>query len=540
MSLSFTTTAAGASSDYRRYLFNDKVKKTDNKNQPTLFEFSLAPIDGSFVKLVRGNYITFNTVTYPNWFTGFVINDPELTYLGTLNGAPVHGYIYQALSDEYILNLKPIGIIPPFMNMTMGSILKYLVNRLCPGMFTTTNVQDGLRLARYIPEPQSTFSDVVKFFTDMAQFRFRANTMSLTFEAQDASYCGITVDGSNKHFSPTRLTLTPTADPIINEAVVLGDIEPQQYINEYFYGDGLTGQFPLMASPYGVDRTILLDEDFSAGTLDGTIWNEVDSASDYLQISNGYLNSLGGNNTNAYDIYLSSQQLVPLEGNLRLTHGEYDFVNSGATSTVQGIVAGLWTGTPARTSDTVFPGCVFGLRVNRDSSSVCTLNAIYGETMDSVTAVTIDYTKRYVIRTLMTTVQGRNNQKHSFIDAGGARRESGYVPIASTATFTTFITEINTTDGTVSNSWTLIGIVNFDISTYYAFYVPVVANDLHCTVSGITLSTPMQVQLEIAQVADQITSSYRNFDITWNSGSGSPTQTIVAGRTGNALKLEHP
>lgn len=498
MALSFTTTAAGASSDYIRYLFSSKIQKSDRKNQPTSLTFSLAPIDNSFVKLVRGNYITFNTVTYPNWFTGFIANDPELTYLGSKNGVGVYGYVYQAYSDEYILNLKPIGIVPPFINMTMGDILKYLVNRLCPSMFTVTNIQAGLRLARFVPEPQTSFSDIVKKFTDMSQYRFRANSMSLTFAPQDGTPCGITVDGNSKHFSPNRLTLTANTDPIINEAVVLGDVEPQQYLNEYFYGDGLTGQFPLMASPYGVDRTVLINEDFTGGTLDGSIWNEVDTASDYLQLSNGYLNALGGLANNTYGVYLQTQQLLPLEGNIRFTHGEFDFVNSGATSTVQGIVGGVWTGNPARTSDTVFPGCIFGIRVLRNGSSVGKLNAIYNGTMDGVTPdITVDYTKRYIFRTIMTCNQRRHFQKYNYLDSTGVVRTRGCDPIANTATFTTFVSEINTTDGTISNTWTLSGTAALSTATFYAFYCPVVSNDLHCTVSGITVSTPMQVQLEI-------------------------------------------
>jgi hypothetical protein len=537
MALAFTTTAAGASSDYRKYLFNEKVTKTDNKNAPTLFEFSLAPTDASFVKLVRGNYITFNTVTYPNWFTGFIINDPELVYLGTKASAPVFGYKYQAMSDELILNLKPIGIVPPFINMNMGDILKYLAARLCPGMFTTSSIQSGLRLARYVPEPQQTFSDVVKKFTDMAQYRFRANAMALSFAPQDGTACGITVDGNSKHFSPSRLTLTANADPIINEAVVLGDIEPQQYLNEYFYGDGLTGQFPLMASPYGVDRTVLINEDFTGGTLDGSIWNEVDTAADFLQLSNGYLNALGGLVNNSYGIYLQTQQLLPLEGNIRFTHGEFDFVNSGTVSTVQGIIGGVWTGNPARTSDTVFPGCVFGIRVLRNGSGIGKLNAIYNGTMDGVTPdITVDYTKRYVIRTLMSCNLRRNFQKYNYIDSAGVVRTRGCDPIANTATFTTFVSEISTSDGTVSNTWTLSGTASLSTAIYYAFYCPVVSNDLHCTVSGITVSTPMQAQLEIKPSGGSYVQKLVGPNEMDSLDGQAPTATIVDSNNGVSTK----
>jgi hypothetical protein len=135
-SQSFTTTAAGASPDYLRYLYGKPVK-TDRINEPTLFDFVLMPIDGSFVRLHRGNYITFLTRQFGPWFTGYITNEPELTSIGTdINQNPIWAYTYQATSDDYLLNLQPLGLMPPFINTTHGAILRTLASRLAPECLT--------------------------------------------------------------------------------------------------------------------------------------------------------------------------------------------------------------------------------------------------------------------------------------------------------------------------------------------------------------------------------------------------------------------
>lgn len=663
MPLTFTSTAAGTSADYLRYL-GERPTKTDRKNEPSTLAFSLIPIDGSFVKLVRGNYIKLDTVTYPNWFTGYITTDPELTYIGTNSShQPVFGYKYSAVSDEYILSLKPLGIVPPFVNTNMGTIITSLAEMLVPGAFTYTGVQAGIRVARYVPDPQAKFSDVIKSFCDSTQYRFRANNHALVFQPQDATPCGTTIDGNSKHFTPSRLTLTPSTDPIINDAVVFGDIEPQDYVNEYFVGDGLTGVFPLLTSPYGVDRTIFLDEDFSSGSFDPTKWTVNDSLNTRLAISTGYLNCLGGSNNNSYDVYLQSALLLPLEGNMRFTGGEFDFVNS-ASRGVNGLVCSLWSSaTPGFTDINTFPGCVYGLRVNNQinmcpdsdilgtqwtllgsmvktvgagflrgngfqyigtgaaagsthftksqtitvlASTTYTLSGYinatnvtvgapalqvndvpntttyasvtqtagvsgrvsvtfttpvgvtqvkviggytnnctvtnglaltfsdfqlelgstatqyetnYSDTgvmdtrlitvangvLDRTQRATLDYTKRYVIRTLVNTKCIRYVPPCNYVSASGVVTTKTGSTSADIATFTTLITEIDPTTGATTNSYTLTNSFTLSTSVWYASYCPVVSNDLHCTVTGITISTPIQMQLDITPKGGTLT-----------------------------------
>jgi hypothetical protein len=490
MAFTFTTNQAGASADYVKYLF-DTPSKTDRINEPTLFDFSVYPWDASFVKLKRGTYITVTTTSYGTWFTGYITNEPEYQYIGKhpVTKLPVWGYKYEATSDDYILNLRPIGIVDPYINTTMGAVLKSLAAQLAPGVFTTTNIANGPNLARYQPDPTKNFSDVVKEFATAANFRWAAKSNGLTFQSQSFVPATIVIDGNDKHFTPSRLQLKPRQEPVINDALILGDIEPQNYISEYFLGDGFTARFPLISSIFGVDSTLLLDEDFSGNSIDPNKWTIFDTVNNWMQTSNGFLNFTGGNNSGAYDVHLDSARLIPLEGNLRITHGEGDFVAAS-----DGVIAGLWT----QAVNSSFTGCLYGIRATKVGATQ--LNPIANGTVDSSQSLAINASHRYIMRTLVSFQKiFRMGQTYSYIAADGTVGTS--VPFdtgsVSVVTFNTSIVEVDPTNGTIvsTTNWTNT-VAGLAAGTTFATYVPGVSNDLHYTVTGITISTPMQAKLE--------------------------------------------
>jgi hypothetical protein len=584
------------------------------------------------------------------WFTGYVINDPEPVYLGTKAGVQQFCYNYKAVSDEYILNLETIGIIPPFINTDMGTVIKTLVNQLCPGIFDVTGVGAGLPIARLVVDPTFKFIDVVSRFTDGANHRFFGHDHKLFFLPQDSVASGLTVDGSSKHFTPSSLSMKVSSDPVINDAVVLGNIEPQQYMNEYFVSDGLTGSYPLASAIFGVDSSVFLDDDFSASTIDTTKWNYFDTSNTFLQVSNGYLNCLGGNNNNAFDVMLQSVALIPLEGNLSMTHGEWDFLNN-ASRGVNGVIGGMWTQTP----NSALTGCFSGLRVfnqtnlipdsdevsgstfwtqdasmpivngvgairgngwqytgtgavsafhfNRSATITVTasttytisgyINAtsvtagnptmgVYDTTIStaygsvaqtagvngrvSVTFTTpvgvtqvkvifdtsnctvttgakltfsnpqlelgstatayetnntgamdtrlvpivngvldrsqwqvVDFTKRYIIKTVTNVVKiHRRILRFSYINAAGVVVNNGGTAYTDVAVIATVLSEVDPATGALTNQTFFYNTTALTSNQTWGIYVPLVSNDLHATVTGITVNSPLNAMLELA------------------------------------------
>jgi len=544
MSLTFTSTTPGTSSDYMKYVYDQPVK-TDRDGEAVLLDFTLASTDTNFVKLNRGNYIKITTNTYATWYTGYIQNEPEYVYLGEQAGVPYWGWTYEASSDEIILSQNALGIIPPFMNMTQGQIIKALANQIAPGLFDVTNVSDGLTLARYVVDPTQKFSDIVKAFATAAVYRFWGQDHKLYFVDKTTIPQGLTVDASDIRFTPSALTVKASVDiPIVNDALVMGDIEPQRHTTEYFVGSGFDGEYSLSSSVFGVESVILLDDDFSNSSFDTAKWVVYDQPSPYMLISNGFMNVIGGMADGSYGVHLDSASLIQLGGAMRIAHCEFDFVPQNSDNAVMGVICGLWTQAP----NSSYTGCVYGIEVSK-TSGVVTLKPIVNGVVDSSKAQVVDTNgqagnpapydsmksyvvgnnvtylgqfyvcyanttpgnfptdvtywavataKRYVVRTLISnqTVYP-TTQSYAYLDASGVRRSVNVSPTVSGMAFHTYVTELDPNTGLITPGFPIIWTNAFDPTTdqVFANYILAASDDLHVTVTGLTISTPMQATL---------------------------------------------
>lgn len=507
MALTITSTQPMSSENYNRYLWNENtpMTKTDNQGDAVLLDFALVPTDSDFVKLKRGSYVTVNTSKYPKWFTGYITNDPELEYLGTVGHppvSPVWGYKYQATSDEFILSTKLIGLFLPFVNMTMGAILKKIISNILPTLpshspiFDVTNIDDGPLMAVYAADPTKKFSDIVKELSDSSCYVFWGRDHKLYFKPQnDVTYPSYTLDGSDTHFTPSRLTMTPSKDPIINDVTVLGRPEPQAYMTEYFVGTGMTGTYPLKAPVFGADTSVLITETFGSDTIDTTIWESFGLTGFELVTSNGYLNCTGGGIG-----YIWGLIPIALEGNIRLTHGEWDFVSETFDPSTQlsvgngtGYIGGLWVNSEPEVTGA---GLIYGLYFDGNylwpwvDGAVDSTQAVYVRT---------DGTKRYILRTIANfSEQFRTPQPFAYVDPDGSVVNMTTTAVACQVTFSTVITQIDVGTGLKDGQWQFIntnGAVPADV--LYAQYAPLMSIDtLNITVSNITVSVPIQASLD--------------------------------------------
>lgn len=496
--LTLTCSRAGTSTDYVKYLAAG-ITKTDSKDNSELLDFSLySTSDPAFVKLTRGDYITVNSTKYPKWFTGVIINDPELEYLGSKAGQPVWGYKYQATADDYILNVKPVGQTLVYLNRFAGEIIKDLVNKLNPDVFDVTGIANGPLLSQVTIDPDKKFREIVKELSAGTSYVFGANDKKLTFKKQDDATLKVTINKNDASFTPSRLSLKPTSSSngIVNDVIVVSDIEPQNYVKEYFIGTGFDASFNLIDGVYGADTNVYLDEVFSGRTISSQ-WQVFDNPSTpYFVTNEGYLNCLGGDG--GLSVYIRSTDPIPLEGHVRLTHGEWDFL-SGV-----GIVAGLWKAQPS----SGIGGCVYGLNVNGT-----TLNPIEGGVLDSSQSLTLSASKRYVIRTLMG-IEGLNRsaQSFSYLNQQGVVETKTSSTEPAYATFSTRIVEIDPATGvtgTITDFWNAVSLLDTEVSAYY---VPVASNNISCTVTGITISVPINASLSFADLVPILNPSFDKWD----------------------------
>jgi hypothetical protein len=500
MARSLVSTNPGTTADYQKYLYGE-IKKTSKVNSPILFDFALASVeDPAFVKLVRGNYIKFTTDTYGLWFTGYIQNNPTPEYIGvSASGLPTWLYHYEAASDDVILGYQPLGFIEPYINTTQGKILKDLANRLAPGVFDVTDVQDGRTVVFYRVDPTKKFADIVKEFATSAHFRFWSQDKKLHFVQQDTVACALTIDGSgtNKNFTPSALKLDAATEGVFNDVMVIGANEPQNYVTEYWVSDGFTARLPLISDMFGAVNSnsdaavsVYLDETFSQDTIDQGKWAVQDPTAAFLQASNGFLNALGGNNNGSYNIYIRSILPIMLQGALRLTHGDIDFVSASS-----GILGSLWT--TETIAGATLTGCVFGLKCSKSGGNTV-INPIVGGAVDTSQSITItDYTKRYVMRTLVSFKSTyRNSNTYSYLGSDGAVNTYGNASVGDTATFSTIITVIDPTTGLQSAQYRFNNAnVALDSTQLAAFYAPIISDDMHITVTSITLGSPLLCSL---------------------------------------------
>lgn len=508
MAITISLRRINTNSNYLKYLYERELTKHSTINETSTINFSFTDIDQQFIKPVRGDYITIGTPTYPKFFTGFIITEGDYEYLGNSGGNNLkYGFKYKASSDEYVLSLQPIGIVTPFLNVSQGAILKSLVSTITAGtsnIFDVTGIQDGQLVAAYLPEPDKTFADVVKEFAESANYRFYANDFKLYYKPVDAAPGALLIDGQGKHFTPARLEITTGSDPVVNDITIFGGIEPQNYVTEYFVSDGFTAEFPLISDVYGIESSIYIEETFSGNDFDSSKWTEVgDPFNFYLQCISGLLQVLGGNG--AYnDVYLQSRNPVPLEGNLRLTHGEFDFTDEGTA-----VIASLWTSSPSG-NGTTFSGCVYGLHVSPDGAGNVKLNPIVNGVLDDAQSCICNTGggvngKFYTIRTLISVDElSRKLKEWTYIRHNGTRGSYGGEQIPATLDYETIINELNRSTGELIQQFKFRHkAVGLDSNTVYALYTPIVSNDGHLTISNITVSTPLQAELSVFKAGKQ-------------------------------------
>jgi hypothetical protein len=150
-----------------------------------------------------------------------------------------------------------------------------------------------------------------------------------------------TLNETDAGFWPEGLISQP-ADGLINDVTVIGEIEPQAYVKDYFVGDGLTLKFYLSQTPFTKTSQILFDEEYPGPRLDATRWVASDPAG-AVSVSGGNLQIAGGTGADG-GTAVQFVEKIELGAATVLQHG--DVVFNAASN---GVLGGLYTGAIAAT-----------------------------------------------------------------------------------------------------------------------------------------------------------------------------------------------
>jgi len=321
-------------------------------NRPSKLSFSLRANSNGFVIPANGARVCLTKADGSFVFTGYLVQAPELEYLGVGEQGPVYQYKLAAESDEVLLDQKALTNRAPYVAQSAGWMLRQLAQELLPGKFDTTAVEDLDAIASYAASPQKKFSEHAAEIALAARGCYRAVNGALLFAPVGAS--SYPINESDADFSPAGLTLTQR-NVVIDDVTVVGLEEPQAYVRDYFVGDGLSLRFYLSQQPFQQSYLALIDEEYAGTALDPTTWILSDPAG-ALSLAGQSLQINGGAGQDGKTT-ASFIQPIELGGALELQHGDVSFIGAS-----RGVIGGLYAGAIATTK------CLAGFQVTPNGS----------------------------------------------------------------------------------------------------------------------------------------------------------------------------
>jgi hypothetical protein len=420
--------------DYTRYVIMQSIDVEDSINTPTLLSFTLANTDGAFKIPVRSAYVQLVSTLSPlsatgaYLATGYITNEIQRKFLGGGGRAAIaqrfqhYEYDVKVTSDEYLLNTKATPFIAAYINRTMGQILTDLTNVLAPGFFDTSGIQAGDLVPFFQYNPENKWSDTAKEFADQAQYRYKVIGKKIFFvpygdQPLSISYNELTQPAGL--FAPSALETGILSVPLVNDAIVIGEVEPQQMRDDYFVGDGFSANFPLRYKMFHGTTDLLLQDDWTEQQLNSSLWTEKDPFGQFVLA--GALNcvSLGGASGALGLTYLLGKNGVELGGHLVLQHGEIQF-NDKST----GIVGGIYQ----NVSNLNAANCIAGFNISNGSVVTVTASGANGIVMQPMISGAL-------VGTPVTSVQNHHYVLQTYVSA---RRWSRYNQIYRTLAGTAF------------------------------------------------------------------------------------------------------
>jgi hypothetical protein len=508
--------------DYTHYVIPESIDIEDSLNTPTLLAFTLANVDPVFKAPVRSAYVKLLSTLSPlsatgaYIATGFVTNSPEWKFLGM--GPHAGGQAFQhyeidvkVTSDEYLLNIKSVPFIAAYINRTMGQILSDIANSLAPGFFDTSNVQAADMVPYFSYDPTSKWADIAKQFGDQAQYRYKVIGKKIYFAPYGDAPLGISYDETKqtqKQFVPGALKTGVLSVPLVNDAIVIGEVEPQQAHDDYFVGDGFTGNFPVKYTMFHGESEVLLQDDWSEQQFNTAQWNVRDLLGQFTLA--GALNSIvsGGNVASGLGVnYILAKNGVELGGHVVIQHGECQFNDASV-----GIIGGLYN----NTGNLSAANCIAGFDIRNTASVITTASGANGIQICPIVSGALVGTPVVTVQNhhyiLQTSITARRWSRYSQIyrTLAGTPFGDQYLPAQAEVTFT--ITDVDLAQAyniaTLNNPFlpqyipTIIKYTSTgqNLPTFAAYSI-FNSVSLNLTLNYTLLSNPPQALLQVAALS---------------------------------------
>ncbi len=198
-----------------------------------------SPVSGARVILERSDGFVL--------FTGYLATAPEQEYLG-YGQNPAWRYLLHAIDDSCLLDHNELPARTSFVSRSAGNALTTLTNDVLPGGLDESGVQDVSPVSQFQIVPQKNWTAHAQELALMTRATYRTHDGALSF--QEVGQQSFTLSETDPNFDPAALTVTqPTK--LLNDITMVGELEPQTYVRDYFLGDGTTLEFYLSEIPFG-------------------------------------------------------------------------------------------------------------------------------------------------------------------------------------------------------------------------------------------------------------------------------------------------
>jgi hypothetical protein len=313
------------------------------------------------------------------------------------------------LSDEILLDQKRLPDHSPFVARSAGDALRQLSQDLLPGQFDTTAVQDVDTLPYYSPIAEKKWSEHSAEIAVRARASYRAMAGALTLTQVGAVSHTLAEDDAN--FSPDGLKLQPK-DATANDITVVGRLEPQAYVKDYFVGDNLTLRFYLSQIPFTRRNRTVVEEEYKGSSLDPVRWTKTDPLS-VISVNSGKLQVAGGTGIDGQTIVRFIEK-IELGGAFILQHGDVTF-----SAASDGILGGLYV------SSISMGNCLAGFHILPIGTQSHIQALINGALSGPLLTTTAGHRYAFTTRFYSTEIYRKQQIFHSSAHPAGSGRGGG-------------------------------------------------------------------------------------------------------------------
>jgi hypothetical protein len=335
----FITVSGSYEQDYSRYVDWTSVQVQNTLCAPTQMTFGLYQFDQQMVPPFERCYVRlYSENDARTIFTGYVAVTPDTQFMAFNPVQQFLKYSVTCTSDEYLLNFKSVPYIPAFINQTQGQILAQLAEVLCPKFFDTSGIQPGFLVPYFAYDPTQTWSTIAKQFGDAAHYYYFCRDRKIVYLPYDDADLGFAYDEINQpqtQWNSSKLATTVLQVPTVNDVTIIGDIEAGNSHDDYFVGDGFTGEFALRYATFQSRTALLLQDDFTQAALNTQNWtlNDPQNNLDFSANALNVVTPLSGLTATGQ---LIANNGIELAGGIELQHGEFQW-NDASMGEVGGL-----------------------------------------------------------------------------------------------------------------------------------------------------------------------------------------------------------